>query len=75
MKRVRNSADFLKARKHMGMSQTQMAEALRITGTNVKMTINRWETGKLQGGLPGPVGVAMESLLTGFRPTGYKGTK
>lgn len=54
-------ADFRKARKALGLSQTAMAEALRLSPANGDRTIRLWET---EGNtVPGPAQVAVESLL------------
>ena len=77
MKRVRTPEDFKKARKALKMTQTELAEALRLPESDFggRGTIRRYENGSNARGLSGPVQVAMEALLSGFRPTGYKGEK
>lgn len=75
MRRVRSSDDVVRARAELGMTQVEFAAALRIKGWNAAQTIQRWESGKNKGGVPGPVTVAIEALLTGFRPTNYQGSK
>lgn len=73
MKRVRTGEDVAKARAVMGMTQEQLATALRIQGASRRNTVLRWENGKIA--LPGPVSVAIEALLTGWRPTNHKESK
>lgn len=77
MKRVRTPAEFYKARMHMGLTQPELAEMLRIPEPEKggRWTIGRYENARNARGISGPVQVAMESLLTGWRPTGHKGEK
>tara|TARA_R110000824_G_scaffold401790_1_gene616416 strand:- start:3544 stop:3777 length:234 start_codon:yes stop_codon:yes gene_type:complete len=77
MKRVRTPEEFKKAREALKMTQTELAEALRVPEpvTNGRITIARYEKGSNARGISGPTQVAMEALLTGWRPTGYKGEK
>lgn len=55
--------DLRKARKRLGLTQHGLAEALRM-GKNGWQSVSRWE----QDGntVPGPVQVAVESLLAGI---------
>lgn len=54
-------ADFRKARKALGLSQSAMAEALRLSPKNGDRTIRVWET---EGNtVPGPAQVAVEAML------------
>lgn len=73
MKRVLTSDDMLKARHALGMTQEQLCDALRIKSRNRTQTIRRWESGEIRP--PGPVTVAMEALLTGFRACYHKDMK
>ena len=57
--------DFRNARHELGLSGSRLAKFLRM-GTNADRTIRRYESG--ESPIPGPVSVAMEALLTGFRP-------
>lgn len=52
-------ADFRTARKALGMTQKQLAKALRM-GTHGWQTISKWEGDGAT--IPGPVQVAMEHL-------------
>ncbi len=53
-------ADFRTARKRLGLTQKQMAEALRM-GTHGWQTISKWENDGSE--IPGPVSLAVECLL------------
>lgn len=74
MKRVRNPEDVQAARIELGMTQRELARALRFPDPDEMgaQTVARWEKGKLKNGVPGPAQVAIEALLTGWRPCGFK---
>lgn len=55
-------AEFRTARKALGMTQKQLAEALRM-GRHGWQTISKWEGDDFAGDIPGPVSVAMDHLL------------
>jgi DNA (cytosine-5)-methyltransferase 1 len=57
-------ADLIAARKRLGLSQTGLAEALRL-GKNGDRTIRRWEAGEIP--ITGPASVAIELLLAQAR--------
>lgn len=57
--------EFRGARQELGMSASQLAKTLRM-GRGAGRTIRRYESGETP--VPGPVSVAVEALLTGFRP-------
>jgi transcriptional regulator with XRE-family HTH domain len=57
-------ADLRSAREEMGLTQTQLAEALRL-GRMTKKTVQRWESFLVN--IPGPVQVAVELLLRDHR--------
>jgi DNA-binding transcriptional regulator YiaG len=52
--------DVKSARRRLGLSQTGLAEALRL-GPNGERTIRRWEAGDVP--VTGPASVAIELLL------------
>lgn len=56
--------DIKAARKRLGLSQSGLAEALRL-GPNGERTIRRWEVGDIP--VTGPASVAIELLLQGRR--------
>lgn len=60
-----NKDDFKNARQELGMSASQLAKTLRM-GRRADRTIRRYESG--DSPIPGPVSVAVEAMLTGFRP-------
>lgn len=53
------------SRRAMGMTQHQLATALRM-GTDGKRSVRRWEAGDRP--ISGPASVAIEALMTGWRP-------
>ena len=55
-------ADLRTARKAMGMTQHQLAEALRM-GAHGWQSVSRWE--REGSTIPGPVQIAVECLLRG----------
>lgn len=57
--------EFRNARQELGMSASQLAKTLRM-GRYAGRTIRRYESG--ESPIPGPVSVAVEAILTGFRP-------
>ncbi len=61
--------DFALARSALNMTTTQLAKALRM-GTGSDRTIRRYESGECP--VPGPTSVAVEALLSGFRPEGFE---
>lgn len=56
-----NPADLKRARKALGLSQSGLAEALRLSPANGDRTVRIWE--REGNTVPGPVQVAVESLL------------
>lgn len=61
--------DLRAARKRLGLTQHGLASALRM-GTYGWQTIGKWEK---SGSVPGPVQVAVESLLSGAEQGGNNG--
>lgn len=61
--------DFASARVALNMTTTQLARALRM-GNGSDRTIRRYESGECP--VPGPMSVAVEALLSGFRPEGFE---
>jgi DNA (cytosine-5)-methyltransferase 1 len=53
-------AELRAARKSLGLSQTGLAEALRL-GPNGERTIRRWEAGDVP--ITGPASLAIELLI------------
>lgn len=54
-------ADLRAARKALGLTQSGLAEALRLSEKNGSRTVRIWETDG--NTIPGPVQVAIECLL------------
>ena len=59
-------AKLKQARQALGYSLTDMADALRLSGTTGPTTIRKMEAGKVN--ISGPVSVAVEAMLKGFDP-------
>ena len=57
--------DLKKARKRLGLSQSGLAEALRM-GANGGRTVRRWELGEIP--VTGPASVAVELLAKANKP-------
>lgn len=65
--------DQLKLARHvLGWSEGEMARALRLAGTPEKAMarVREMEAGKRD--ISGPVQVAVEAFMSGWRPTGWK---
>jgi len=60
------------ARQILGWDEATMARALRLAGTPEKAAarVREMELGKRD--ISGPVQVAVEALLSGWRPTGWE---
>ena len=54
-------AEFRTARKALGYTQKQLAEALRM-GKHGWQTISKWEADDFTGTIPGPVQIALEHI-------------
>jgi hypothetical protein len=65
---ITTGTDLWKARLRLGWSALEMADALRLEGSdaNKRRFVQQVEDGKRA--LSGPVAVACESFLAGFRP-------
>jgi DNA-binding transcriptional regulator YiaG len=55
-------AELRAARRQLGLTQSGLAEALRM-GAQGKRTIRMWEADDNVRGVPGPAQVAVEALL------------
>lgn len=66
--------EFRAARRVLGWDCLTMARALRLAGTDDKLVarINEMESGRRE--ISGPVQVAVEALLSGWRPSGWTDT-
>jgi hypothetical protein len=64
--------DLKAARQRLGWSLRQMARALRLAGTPEKAAtrVREMEDGRRE--ISGPVCVAVESFLDGFRPESWR---
>lgn len=57
--------DIRDARREMGITQHDLATLLRMGGDG-KRAVRRWESGERE--VSGPASVAIDALLTGWRP-------
>jgi DNA-binding transcriptional regulator YiaG len=58
------------AREYLGLNKTELARLMRF-GTNGRETVRRIEQGQTQGP-PGPYQLALEAMVSGWRPWGVK---
>ena len=63
-------AELKAARKRLGMTQTQLADALRLRGKDRTRSVRSWEAG--ERAISGPVEVAVEALLKSAAEEGAK---
>lgn len=49
---------------------SEMGRVLRLRGRDVGQSVHDWERGHTA--ISGPVAVAVEAMLNGFRPEGYR---
>lgn len=56
------------AREYLGLGKTELAKVMRL-GANGRQTVRRIEEGQ---SVPGPYQVALEALVSGWRPWGVK---
>ena len=61
-----NGADAKAARKQLGLTVNELADALRLSPQNGGRKVRRWEAGDVP--VSGPVAVAIEAMLNGFEP-------
>jgi len=66
---IETPAQFKAARKAQGLTQSEMAEIMRLPNPALTgyETIGRWENGKRR--IPGPALVVMEWIANGWRPS------
>lgn len=69
---IHTPADLKAARHELGWSLRQMARALRLAGTPDKAATRVREMESGARPISGPVMVAVEAFLTGFRPAGWR---
>jgi len=63
--RAMNPHEVRDARRALGLTQHELAVLLRMGGDG-KRSVRRWEAGDRE--ISGPASVAIEALLTGWRP-------
>lgn len=68
---IQTGADLSAARRRLGWSVYTLAKALRLSGDRLQTgkRVREMESGARE--IWGPVAVAVESFLAGFRPEGF----
>ena len=66
-----NGADAKAARKQLGLTVNELADALRLSPQNGGRKVRRWEAGEVP--VSGPVAVAIEAMLNGFYLKEFEG--
>ena len=61
-----NGAELKAARKELGWSLADMADALRLSEASGRDSIRKMERGKIN--ISGPISVAVEAFLAGYIP-------
>ena len=61
-----NGTELKAARKELGWSLADMAEALRLSEASGRDSIRKMESGKIN--ISGPISVAVEAFLAGYIP-------
>lgn len=61
-----NGAELKAARKELGWSLADMADALRLSEASGRDSIRKMESGKIN--ISGPISVAVEAFLAGYIP-------
>lgn len=64
-----NGEELKAARKELGWSLADMADALRLSETSGRDSIRKMESGKIN--ISGPISVAVEAFLAGYIPEDY----
>lgn len=64
-----NGAELKEARKELGWSLADMADALRLSEASGRDSIRKMESGKIN--ISGPISVAIEAFLAGYIPEGF----
>ena len=64
-----NGTELKAARKELGWSLADMAEALRLSEASGRDSIRKMESGKIN--ISGPISVAVEAFLAGYIPEDY----
>lgn len=61
-----NGSELKAARKELGWSLADMADALRLSEASGRDSIRKMESGKIN--ISGPISVAIEAFLAGYIP-------
>lgn len=64
-----NATELKAARKELGWSLADMADALRLSEASGRDSIRKMESGKIN--ISGPISVAVEAFLAGYIPEGF----
>jgi transcriptional regulator with XRE-family HTH domain len=63
---IRTAQDVKDAKKKLGWSVGEIADALRLSSTSGSTTVRAWMSGKRE--ITGPAAVALEAILDGYEP-------
>jgi transcriptional regulator with XRE-family HTH domain len=69
--KLTTGAKCREAREYLGASQGDLARAMRF-GARGRDTVAEIERGARERGVPGPYQIALEAMLSGWRPWGVK---
>lgn len=70
--KISTPAAARQAREYLGLSKARLAEVLRLGDSGGRDTVRRIEDDKSTRGVPGPYQLALEALVSGWRPWGVK---
>lgn len=63
---IRTAEDVKYAKKQLGLTVSEIADALRLSPSSGSTTVRRWMSGRTE--ISGPAAVALEAMLAGFQP-------
>ena len=63
---IRTAEDVKYAKKQLGLTVSEIADALRLSPASGSTTVRAWMSGKRE--ISGPAAVALEAMLAGFQP-------
>lgn len=63
---IRTAQDVKNAKKKLGWTVGEIADALRLSRASGSTTVRRWMSGRTE--ISGPAAVALEAILAGYEP-------
>ena len=70
-RKINTPERFAAAQDSFGLNNTDMAAELRLSKDG-RETVRRYRDGSNTRGIPGPVQLAMEAFMSGWRPSGVR---